>query len=83
MEKDKKSMPNYAYYRKQFMPLSEARMGVMTNFLHYGTGVFEGIRGSWNKDHQQVYLFRLKEHYERMLAGCQVLRSNCLILLTI
>jgi branched-chain amino acid aminotransferase len=69
-------MPNYAYYRKQFMPLSDAKMSVMTNFMHYGTGVFEGIRGSWNKDDQQVYLFRLKEHYERLLNGCKALKLN-------
>lgn len=67
-------MPNYAFYHGQFMPLSEAKMGVMTNFMHYGTGVFEGIRGSWNKDLQQVYLFRLKDHYERLLNGCKALK---------
>jgi len=69
-------MPNYAYFHKQYMPLSEAKIGVMTNFMHYGTGVFEGIRGSWNKEKQQVYLFRLKEHYERMLNGCRALKIN-------
>lgn len=58
------------------MPLSEAKMGVMTNFMHYGTGVFEGIRGSWNEKQQQVYIFRLKEHYERMLDGCKALKIN-------
>ncbi len=67
-------MPNYAYYRKQFMPLTEAKISVMTNFMHYGTGVFEGIRGSWNKEDQQVYLFRLKEHYQRLLDGCKALK---------
>ncbi len=67
-------MPNYAYYRKQFMPLTEAKMSVMTNFMHYGTGVFEGIRGSWNAEQKQVYLFRLKEHYERLLNGCKALK---------
>ena len=67
-------MPNYAFYNEKFMPLSEAKMSVMTNFMHYGTGVFEGIRGSWNKDQQQVYIFRLKEHYERLLNGCKALK---------
>jgi len=67
-------MPNYAYYNQKFMPLTEAKMNVMTNFMHYGTGVFEGIRGSWSKEKQQVYLFRLKEHYQRMLEGCAALK---------
>ena len=69
-------MSSYAYFHKQFVPLSEAKLGVMTNFLHYGTGVFEGIRGNWNSKKQQLYLFRLKEHYERLHQGCQVLNID-------
>ena len=40
------------------------------------TAIFEGIRGNWNSEHQQIYLFRLKKHYERIQNGCQVLRLN-------
>ena len=69
-------MPSYAYFHKQFVPLSEARIGIMTNSLHYGTAVFEGIRGNWNSQQQQLYLFRLKEHYERLQNGCGVLKIN-------
>ena len=67
-------MPSYAYFKKQFVPLAEAKIGVMTQALHYGTAIFEGIRGNWNGKKQQIYLFRLKEHYQRLLDGCQVLR---------
>jgi branched-chain amino acid aminotransferase len=67
-------MPSYAFFEGEFIPLSEAKLGIMTNFLHYGTAVFEGIRGNWNSEKQQLYLFRLKEHYERMHQGCQVLK---------
>jgi len=69
-------MTSYAYFHKQFVPLSEAKIGVMTNFFHYGTGVFEGIRGNWNNEQQQIYLFCLKEHYQRMQQGCQVLKID-------
>jgi branched-chain amino acid aminotransferase len=48
----------------------------MTHCLHYGTGVFEGIRGNWNSEDQQLYLFRLSEHYERLLNGCRVLNIH-------
>ncbi|MDP2919774.1 MAG: branched-chain amino acid transaminase [Dehalococcoidia bacterium] len=66
-------MPSYAYLKKKYVPLEQANINVMTNFMHYGTGVFEGIRGNWNKTHRQLYLFRLKEHYERMRNGCHIL----------
>lgn len=69
-------MPSYAFFHNEFVPLSEAKIGVMTNFLHYGTGVFEGIRGNWNSEKQQIYIFCLKEHYERLHQGCQVLKID-------
>jgi branched-chain amino acid aminotransferase len=67
-------MPQYAYFQKQFIPLSDAKVGIMTNFMHYGTAAFEGIRGNWNEGQKQIYVFRLKEHFERLLNGCKVLK---------
>ncbi len=67
-------MTSYAYFRKQFIPLSEAKIGIMTHCLHYGTAIFEGIRGNWNSQQKQIYIFRLREHYERLYNGCRVLK---------
>jgi len=69
-------MLSYAFFHNEFVPLSEAKIGVMTHALHYGTGLFEGIRGNWNSEHQQIYIFRLKEHYERLFNGCRVLKID-------
>jgi branched-chain amino acid aminotransferase len=66
-------MPSYAFFQNQFVPLEEAKIGIMTHALHYGTAVFEGIRGNWNGRKKQTYLFRLKEHYERLANGCRVM----------
>ena len=63
----------YAFLRGEYLPLSEAKVGIMTHALHYGTGVFEGIRGNWNDEKQTIYIFRLREHYERLLRGCRML----------
>lgn len=67
-------MPSYAFFRKEFVPLSEAKIGVMTHALHYGTALFEGIRGNWNQEHRQMYIFRVREHYERLMNGCRLLK---------
>lgn len=48
----------------------------MTHAIHYGTAVFEGIRGNWNNKQKQLYIFRLKDHYERLRRGCQVLNID-------
>jgi branched-chain amino acid aminotransferase len=69
-------MPSYAFFQKQFVPLPEAKLGVMTHCLHYGTAIFEGIRGNWNSKQKQIYLFRLREHYERLHNGCRVLKID-------
>ncbi len=69
-------MPPYAFFRKQFMPLGEAKIGILTHALHYGTACFEGIRGNWNDEQEQLFLFRVKDHYERMLGNCRILKMN-------
>jgi branched-chain amino acid aminotransferase len=67
-------MPPYAYFNKKFMPLEEAKIGILTHALHYGTACFEGIRGNWNSDQKQLLIFRAKEHFERLLLSCRILR---------
>lgn len=69
-------MPSYAFFHNEFVPLAEAKISVMTHSLHYGTAVFEGIRGNWNEQQQQMYIFRLEEHYQRLQDGSQLLRMN-------
>jgi len=69
-------MSSYAFFQRQFVPLPEAKIGIMTHSLHYGTACFEGIRGNWNRQHQQIYLFRLEEHYQRLRKSCQVLKID-------
>jgi branched-chain amino acid aminotransferase len=69
-------MPPYAFFRKQFVPLAEAKIGILTHALQYGTACFEGIRGNWNDDQEQLFLFRVKDHYERMLGNCRILKMG-------
>ena len=69
-------MPSYAFFHNEFVPLAEAKISVMTHSLHYGTAVFEGIRGNWNDQRQQMYIFRLEEHYQRLEDGSHLLRMN-------
>lgn len=69
-------MPGIAFHKGEFMPLEQATIGVMTHALHYGTSIFEGIRGNWNEEDEKLYLFRLEEHYERLLAGCKIMRID-------
>ncbi len=58
----------------EFVPVDRGVISVRTHGFAYGTGCFEGIRGYWNEEDQQIYLFRLREHYERMLGSCKILQ---------
>ncbi len=60
----------------EFVPASQGFISVRTHGFSYGTGCFEGIRGYWNEDEQQVYLFRLREHYQRFLNSCKILQVH-------
>ena len=49
-------------------------MNILTHALHYGTGVFEGIRAYWDDAEQEVFSFRTLEHYQRWKKNCGILR---------
>jgi branched-chain amino acid aminotransferase len=67
-------MPKYAFFEDRIVPIEAAKVSVMTHGLNYGTGCFEGIRAYWNEEAQQLYVFRMKEHYERMQRSARILR---------
>ena len=62
-----------AYFRGEIVPVSEAKVSIMTHALHYGTAVFEGVRGNWNENQDKMFVFRLREHYERLIRGCRIM----------
>ena len=45
----------------------------MTHAFNYGTAVFEGIRANWNSDTEQLYLFRVADHYQRLRKSAHIL----------
>jgi branched-chain amino acid aminotransferase len=65
-----------AYLDGQFVPIEEARISIATHAFNYGTGCFEGIRGYWNSEHEQVYLIKLHHHFRRLLNSCRLFRID-------
>jgi branched-chain amino acid aminotransferase len=66
----------YAYFEGRIVPMSEAKVSIATHALHYGTACFEGIRGYWNAQQEQLYLLKMREHYERMAHSWNTLRMR-------
>jgi branched-chain amino acid aminotransferase len=63
-----------AYLDGAFVPLADAKVSIATHALQYGTGVFEGIRAYWNPAAEQLFVFRMREHYERMARSVRIMR---------
>ncbi len=64
------------YFDGQYMHMGEARVGIMTHALHYGTGVFEGIRAYWNEAKKDLFIMRPMEHYQRWKQNSGILRIS-------
>ena len=59
----------------ELVPWDQATVHVLTHTLHYGTGVFEGIRAYPTSS--GVAVFRLTEHIDRLLASAKILMLDC------
>jgi branched-chain amino acid aminotransferase len=64
----------WAYHDGAFKPLADANVSIATHALNYGTGIFEGIRAYWSASDEQLYVFRLRDHFLRMADSCRILR---------
>jgi branched-chain amino acid aminotransferase len=70
------TLPKFAYFQGQIVPYSEAKVGVLTHALNYGTAAFGGIRAYWNDTEQQLYIFRPLDHYQRLLNSSRLLHMT-------
>lgn len=61
------------YFNNKFVDEDEAVISVKSHALHYGTGVFEGIRAYYNEDKKALFVFRMEDHYKRLLDSCKIL----------
>ncbi len=66
-------LPLNAYFKGEIVPYSEAKIGVLAHALNYGTAVFGGMRGYWNADEEQLFLFRPQDHFRRFLNSAKVM----------
>ena len=56
----------------EFIPWAEATTHVLSHSLHYGSGVFEGIRCYENPETHKSYVFRLQDHMDRLIRSCKI-----------
>jgi len=59
----KSFVPKFVWFDGKLVKDEDAKVSVMTHAIHYGTSVFEGLRGYWNS--KNLYIFRLDDHIKR------------------
>ena len=69
-------MTEYVFINGEYIESDKAVIPVRTHAFLYGTSVFEGIRAYYNSDENQMYAFRVEEHYKRLLASAKVMWMN-------
>src|SRR5438105_3850643 len=68
--------PKYAFFKGRVVPYSDAKVGVLTHALNYGTAVFGGLRGYWNDDEKQMFIFRPADHFKRFLQSAKLMNME-------
>ena len=63
--------PDYVWMDGKYINWKDANVPILTHAMHYGTAVFEGIRAYPSEDN--LLVFRLKEHLERLVESCKIL----------
>ena len=64
---------SYVFYQGEIVEESTVSIDIRSKAFNYGLGCFEGIRAYWDHEKQQLYGFKMKEHYERLLESAKAL----------
>ncbi len=67
---------SWVFFNGEYRRYADARVGLMTHGLHYGTGCFEGIRAYWSEERSQLYGLWFPEHYRRLHQSARALQMR-------
>ncbi|HEX5905228.1 MAG TPA: branched-chain amino acid transaminase [Candidatus Nitrosocosmicus sp.] len=64
----------FIWFDGEFKPWDSVTVPITTHAIHYGTSVFEGIRGYSNDEN--LFVFKLREHMQRLIQSAEVYSIN-------
>lgn len=67
---------NLIWIRGEIIRQSQATVNVLSPMAQFGLNVFEGIRCYWSEEKGELYAFRLKEHLDRLMLSCRLVRLH-------
>ncbi|TGN20319.1 branched-chain amino acid transaminase [Leptospira idonii] len=63
-----------SYFEGKIVPSSDAKISIQTHAFQYGTAVFGGIRGYYNSKKNNLFVFRLLDHYKRLVNSTKIMQ---------
>ena len=63
---------SYVFYNGEIVEEEKVSVSIRSRVVNYGLGVFEGIRAYWSEEDEELYAFKLIEHYKRFLQSAKV-----------
>ena len=66
----------FAFFEGKIIPTELAKVSIMTNALQYGNAVFGGIRGYQANNKKNYYIFRIEDHYRRLMSSLKILNQK-------
>jgi len=67
---------SFVFFNGEIVDEKDVSLSIRSKVVNYGLGCFEGIRAYWDEEKGQLYGFRLKEHYERLLESAKALNMD-------
>ncbi len=63
-----------SYFEGNYVPSSSAKISIQTHAFQYGTAVFGGLRGYFNPEKENLFLFRLEDHFQRLVNSTKIMQ---------
>ena len=67
----------FIWYKGEIVNVNDAKINILAPTSQFGLNVFEGIPCYWNDEAQQLYAFRLDDHYDRLIRSARLIQIDC------
>ena len=61
------------WFKGEILNVNDAKINILAPTSQFGLNVFEGIPCYWSEEDNQLYAFRLEDHYERLLRSATLM----------
>lgn len=72
-----KTRAQFIFQNGEIIPFGEAKVHPLNTAMKYAASIYDAWRGYWNPEQGELYLFRLREHLERLRRSAKMVQIQC------